>query len=187
MLYYTTTGWMMWNWLVGALAADSRIIAYDGSPVTPDNGSLWRIAEREQLTHFGASARYYAMLDKAGYVPCRAVSLGNLKCVLSTGSPLLPETFDWIYRSVKRDVHLASISGGTDILSCFVLGNPFGCERFLKKCLHTVMSRWVHRDHLLPLHLDGNANVVEHRHAAALRREGLPIHAYRANVGGARD
>lgn len=124
MLYYTTTGWMMWNWLVGALAADSRIIAYDGSPVTPDNGSLWRIAEREQLTHFGASARYYAMLDKAGYVPCRAVSLGNLKCVLSTGSPLLPETFDWIYRSVKRDVHLASISGGTDILSCFVLGNP---------------------------------------------------------------
>jgi acetoacetyl-CoA synthetase len=124
MLYYTTTGWMMWNWLVGALAVGARIIAYDGSPVAPDNGSLWRIAASERLTHFGASARYYAMLDKAGYEPGRAVSLANLQCVLSTGSPLLPETFDWIYRSVKRDVHLASISGGTDILSCFVLGNP---------------------------------------------------------------
>jgi acetoacetyl-CoA synthetase len=126
MLYYTTTGWMMWNWLVGALAAGARIVAYDGSPVAPDNGSLWKIAERESLTHFGASARYYAMLDKAGYEPGVAVSLASLRCVMSTGSPLLPETFDWIYRSVKRDVHLASISGGTDILSCFVLGNPCG-------------------------------------------------------------
>lgn len=124
MLYYTTTGWMMWNWLLGSLAAGARVIAYDGSPVAPDQGSLWNVAEREQLTHFGASARYYAMLDKAGYEPGKQVSLERLRCVLSTGSPLLPETFDWIYRNVKRDVHLASISGGTDILSCFVLGNP---------------------------------------------------------------
>jgi acetoacetyl-CoA synthetase len=124
MLYYTTTGWMMWNWLIGSLAAGARIIAYDGSPVAPDNGALWSIAEREQLTHFGASARYYAMLDKAGYEPGKRVPLEKLRCVMSTGSPLLPETFDWIYRSVKSDLHLASISGGTDILSCFVLGNP---------------------------------------------------------------
>lgn len=124
MLYYTTTGWMMWNWLIGSLAAGARVVAYDGSPVAPDNGSLWRVAEQEQLTHFGASARYYAMLDKAGYEPGREVSLKKLRCILSTGSPLLPETFDWIYRSVKQDIHLGSISGGTDILSCFVLGNP---------------------------------------------------------------
>jgi acetoacetyl-CoA synthetase len=124
MLYYTTTGWMMWNWLIGSLAAGACIVAYDGSPVAPDNGALWNIAEREQLTHFGASARYYAMLDKAGYGPGKNVLLDKLRCLMSTGSPLLPETFDWIYRSVKSDLHLASISGGTDILSCFVLGNP---------------------------------------------------------------
>jgi acetoacetyl-CoA synthetase len=124
MLYYTTTGWMMWNWLIGSLAAGACIVAYDGSPVAPDNGALWTIAEREHLTHFGASARYYAMLDKAGYEPGKKVLLDKLRCLMSTGSPLLPETFDWIYRSVKSDLHLASISGGTDILSCFVLGNP---------------------------------------------------------------
>jgi acetoacetyl-CoA synthetase len=124
MMYYTTTGWMMWNWLVGALATGASIVAYDGSPIAPDHASLWEIAEREQLTHFGASARYYALLDKEGFQPGLSRSLTRLKCLLSTGSPLLPETFDWVYRSVKRDIHLASISGGTDILSCFVLGNP---------------------------------------------------------------
>jgi acetoacetyl-CoA synthetase len=123
-LYYTTTGWMMWNWLVGAMATGARIVAYDGSPIAPDIGALWKIAERESLTHLGASARYFAMLDKAGYEPGKAFPLANLRCVLSTGSPLLPETFDWIYRGIKPDIHLASISGGTDILSCFVLGNP---------------------------------------------------------------
>jgi acetoacetyl-CoA synthetase len=124
MMYYTTTGWMMWNWLVGALATGASIIAYDGSPIAPDHASLWDIADREQLTHFGASARYFALLDKDGFEPNQSRSLTRLKSLLSTGSPLLPETYDWVYRGVKRDIHLASISGGTDILSCFVLGNP---------------------------------------------------------------
>lgn len=124
LLYFTTTGWMMWNWLVGALATKACIVAYDGSPVAPDMHILWRIAERESLTHLGASARYYALLDKSGIAPSRNADLGSLRCLLSTGSPLLPETFDWVYSAVKSDLHLASISGGTDILSCFVLGNP---------------------------------------------------------------
>ncbi len=124
MLYYTTTGWMMWNWLVGSLASGAIVVAYDGSPIAPTLDAIWRLASELHVTHFGASARYYAMLDKAGCEPKGIAALEDLRCVLSTGSPLMPETFDWVYRSVKADVHLASISGGTDILSCFVLGNP---------------------------------------------------------------
>ena len=124
LFYFTTTGWMMWNWLASGLASDATIYLYDGSPVHPDHGVLWRIAQEHRITHFGASARYYAALEKQPYVPCEHVRTDSIRVVMSTGSPLLPEQFDWIYRSVHSDVHLASISGGTDIVSCFVLGNP---------------------------------------------------------------
>ena len=124
MLYYTTAGWMMWNWLISALGSDATIIAYDGSPVFPNEKHLWELCGSHALTHFGASARYYAMLDKSGLEPKSISNLDRLRCVLSTGSPLLPETFDWAYRAIGDDINLASISGGTDIVSCFVLGNP---------------------------------------------------------------
>ncbi|MFN9986198.1 MAG: acetoacetate--CoA ligase [Pirellula sp.] len=124
MLYYTTAGWMMWNWLISALGSEATIVAYDGSPVFPDEKHLWELCGSLGLTHFGASARYYAMLDKSGLEPKSISNLERLRCVLSTGSPLLPETFDWAYKAIGEDINLASISGGTDIVSCFVLGNP---------------------------------------------------------------
>jgi acetoacetyl-CoA synthetase len=124
LFYFTTTGWMMWNWLTSALASDASIYLYDGSPVFPDHGVLWQMAQEHRITHFGASARYYAALEKQPYEPNKHVQVDSIRVVMSTGSPLLPEQFEWIYRSVHADVHLASISGGTDIVSCFVLGNP---------------------------------------------------------------
>jgi acetoacetyl-CoA synthetase len=124
LFYYTTTGWMMWNWLISGLASEAAIVLYDGSPLASGPDTLWRIAESEGITHFGASPRYYMTLEKEGYEPAVNCRLERLRCVLSTGSPLLPESFDWIYRSISPRICLASISGGTDILSCFVLGNP---------------------------------------------------------------
>ena len=122
--YFTTCGWMMWNWLASALAVGATLILYDGNPFSPDPGVLWRMAERERVTVFGTSAKYLAALEKNGYAPAENVELGSLKTILSTGSPLLPEGFDFVYRAIKPDVHLASISGGTDIVSCFALGCP---------------------------------------------------------------
>ncbi len=122
--YYTTCGWMMWNWLASALATGATLVLYDGNPFHPDPGVLWRMAERERITVFGTSAKYLSALEKNGYTPAREVDLGALRCILSTGSPLLPEGFDFVYRAIKPDVHLASISGGTDIVSCFALGCP---------------------------------------------------------------
>ena len=122
--YFTTCGWMMWNWLASALATGATLVLYDGNPFHPDPGVLWRMAERERVTVFGTSAKYLSALEKNGYSPARETDLGALKCILSTGSPLLPESFDFVYRSIKPDVHLASISGGTDIVSCFALGCP---------------------------------------------------------------
>ena len=124
LFFFTTCGWMMWNWLAGALASGATIVLYDGSPLHPDPGALWRMAETEKVTHFGTSPRFLAALAKAGYLPREHVALGALRSVLSTGSPLPPESFDFVYDAVKRDVHLASISGGTDIISCFCLGDP---------------------------------------------------------------
>ncbi len=121
--FHTTTGWMMWNWLVSALASRATVVLYDGSPVHPDPAVLWRMQGEECVTHFGAGARYYAALHKAGVRPADH-EVHSLRCLLSTGSPLLPEQFDWVYQTVKPDVHLASISGGSDIVSCFVLGVP---------------------------------------------------------------
>lgn len=123
LFYFTTCGWMMWNWLVTGLAEGAALVLYDGSPVVqPD--MLWQLAEAERVTHFGASARYFALMESEGVHPANAHDLSALRCVLSTGSPLSPASFRWIYREVSPDVHLASISGGTDIVSCFALGNP---------------------------------------------------------------
>ena len=122
--YFTTCGWMMWNWLVSALAVGAAVVLYDGAPMAPEADVLWEMAERERVTVFGTSAKYLALLEKAGVVPARARDLSALRAILSTGSPLASHSFDYVYRDIKADVHLASISGGTDIVSCFALGNP---------------------------------------------------------------
>ncbi|MDQ2070400.1 acetoacetate--CoA ligase [Natronospira bacteriovora] len=122
--YFTTCGWMMWNWLVSGLAVGSTVVLYDGSPFNPGPKSLLKLIEEESITVFGASAKYFSALEKAGEKPSRDHDMGSLKAILSTGSPLLPENYDFIYGEMKHDVCLSSISGGTDIVSCFVLGNP---------------------------------------------------------------
>jgi acetoacetyl-CoA synthetase len=123
-MYFTTCGWMMWNWLVSALAQGATLVLYDGSPTYPDLGALWRLANRLGVTHFGTSARFIHACKAAGERPGDASAFPALRCVLSTGSPLSPAGFVWVYEAVKRDVHLASISGGTDIVSCFMGGDP---------------------------------------------------------------
>ncbi len=124
--YYTTCGWMMWNWLVSSIMLGARVFLYDGSPFYPDPGVLWKIAEEEKLTIFGTSAKYLAALEKAGEKPKQKYDLTPLKAILSTGSPLSVESFYFVYRDIKDDLVLSSISGGTDIISCFALGNPMG-------------------------------------------------------------
>ncbi len=124
--YFTTCGWMMWNWLVSALAAEATLLLYDGSPFHPDGNVLWDFADAERMTLFGTSAKYIDALAKAGLEPRRTHDLGTVRTIASTGSPLAPEGFAYVYRSVKSDVCLSSISGGTDIVSCFALGNPIG-------------------------------------------------------------
>jgi acetoacetyl-CoA synthetase len=122
--YFTTLGWMMWNWLASALAVGSTIVLYDGAPFPPDAELLWKMAADEKLTVFGTSARFLAMCEKQGIEPGVHHDLSSLRTILSTGSPLALHSFDWVYAKVKQDVHLASISGGTDIVSCFAGGNP---------------------------------------------------------------
>ena len=122
--YFTTTGWMMWNWVVTALASGATLVLYDGSPFYPDPGVLWRIAEQERLKVFGTSAKYLSALEKSGYRPAEHVSLGKLASVLSTGSPLAPSSYDFAYGHIKADLQLSSIAGGTDLLACFSSGNP---------------------------------------------------------------
>jgi acetoacetyl-CoA synthetase len=124
--YYTTCGWMMWNWLVSSLAAGATVMLYDGSPVHPKKDVLFDFAEQERMTVFGTSAKYLAMIEKEGLAPRESHDLSALRAILSTGSPLAPQSYDYVYRKVKEDVCLASISGGTDIISCFALGNPIG-------------------------------------------------------------
>ena len=121
--YFTTCGWMMWNWLVSSLAVGATVVLYDGAAFAPENDSLWSMAEEERITVFGTSAKYLAMAEKLGVEPC-SHDVVALRAILSTGSPLAAPSFDYVYRHVKRDVQLSSISGGTDIISCFALGNP---------------------------------------------------------------
>ncbi|MFP4277242.1 MAG: acetoacetate--CoA ligase [Wenzhouxiangella sp.] len=124
LFYFTTCGWMMWNWLVSGLAAEASLVLFDGSPFHPDGNVLWDLVDELGIHVFGTSAKWIAACDKAGIKPRSSHDLGTLKTILSTGSPLLPESFDYVYREVKTDVQLSSISGGTDIVSCFALGNP---------------------------------------------------------------
>ncbi|MBE9503544.1 MAG: acetoacetate--CoA ligase [Proteobacteria bacterium] len=124
--YFTTCGWMMWNWLSCALATGATLVLYDGNPFYPDAGALWELAQDEKISIFGTSAGYIAALQKAGVKPAETYDLTPLKTILSTGSPLPAEGFEYIYRDVKGDVQLSSISGGTDLNGCFALGNPMG-------------------------------------------------------------
>jgi acetoacetyl-CoA synthetase len=123
-LYFTTLGWMMWNWLVTCLGSGASLLLYDGSPFHPSGDVLWDFAQVERCTHFGTSAKYIDALKKAERQPGRTHDLATVRAVLSTGSPLAAESFDYVYRAIKSDLHLASISGGTDICGCFVLGTP---------------------------------------------------------------
>jgi len=123
LFYYTTCGWMMWNWLVSGLASGATLVLHDGAAMHPP-GVLWDLAARERISIFGTSARYLAACEKAGLAPGESHDLAGLRAVLSTGSPLAPESFDWVYARVKADLQLSSISGGTDIVSCFALGSP---------------------------------------------------------------
>jgi len=124
--YFTTCGWMMWNWLVSGLAAEATLLLYDGSPFHPDGNILFDYADAEGMTLFGTSAKYIDALKKGGLDPKSTHSLASVRTMTSTGSPLVPEGFDYVYEHIKADIQLASISGGTDIVSCFVLGNPIG-------------------------------------------------------------
>jgi len=122
--YFTTCGWMMWNWLVSSLAAGASLVLYDGAPFFPDANAMWKMAEELGITVFGTSAKFIAGSEAAGNKPISTNDLSNVRLILSTGSPLMEENFDYIYRDVKKDVQLASISGGTDIVSCFAGGSP---------------------------------------------------------------
>lgn len=124
LFYFTTCGWMMWNWLVTGLASGATLVLFDGSPFCNDGHVLWQMAEREGITVFGISAKYISALEKEGVRPADEYQLSELRAILSTGSPLAPESFDYVYDAIGKDVQLASIAGGTDLLSCFAIGNP---------------------------------------------------------------
>ncbi|KQZ16114.1 acetoacetyl-CoA synthetase [Mesorhizobium sp. Root554] len=122
--YFTTCGWMMWNWLVSGLASGATLLLYDGSPFYPDGNALFDFADAEKMTYFGTSAKFIDSVRKAGLEPIRTHDLTAVRTISSTGSPLSPEGFRFVYDGIKKDIHLASISGGTDIVACFVLGVP---------------------------------------------------------------
>ncbi len=124
--YFTTCGWMMWNWLTSSLGVGASLVLFDGNPFHPDPSALWKMAQDEKITIFGTSAGYIAALQNAGVKPGKEYDLTPLKAVLSTGSPLSVEGFEFIYEEVKKDLQLASIAGGSDLNGCFALGNPMG-------------------------------------------------------------
>jgi len=126
MFYFTTCGWMMWNWLISGLASGATLVLYDGNPFHPQPGALWEMAQDEKITVFGTSAGYISALQNTGVIPKNLYDLAPLRAVLSTGSPLAVEGFEFIYGAVKSDLQLASISGGSDLNGCFALGNPMG-------------------------------------------------------------
>ena len=122
--YYTTCGWMMWNWLISGLQLGASVVLIDGSPVYPDNEILWKQIDEEEISIFGTSPKYLSSIQKSGLIPKEKFNLTNLRTILSTGSPLSEENFKWVYQNIKADLQLSSISGGTDIISCFMLGCP---------------------------------------------------------------
>jgi len=147
LFFFTTCGWMMWNWLASGLASGATIVLYDGSPFYDDGRVLWKMAEEEKLTVFGSGAKYISSLEKAGVRPVDEFDLSSLKTVLTTGSPLAPESFDFIYDAIASDIQLASISGGTDIISCFAGGNPlFPVRRGELQCLALGMAVEIYTD-----------------------------------------
>jgi len=125
LFYFTTCGWMMWNWLVSGLAQGASVVVFEGQPMYPDASALFSLAEELGITQFGTSPKFISSVMKAGYVPNENFKLEKLRTIFSTGSPLLPEHMDFVYSCIKKDVQLASICGGTDIIGCFMLGNPF--------------------------------------------------------------
>ncbi|MDX2184258.1 MAG: acetoacetate--CoA ligase [Gemmatimonadaceae bacterium] len=129
LFYFTTCGWMMWNWMVSALAVGAAIVTYDGAPLAPEPDILWRLAATERVAVFGTSAKYLALAEKEGLTPRRTHDLAALRTICSTGSPLAEHSYDYVLRDVHPGVCLSSISGGTDIVSCFALGNPAGVVR----------------------------------------------------------
>ena len=122
--YFTTCGWMMWNWLVSALGVGATVVLYDGNPFAPEQSQLWRMASDEGVTVFGTSPKYLSVCQAASLTPGVSHDLSAMRCMLSTGSPLTAENFEWVYGQVKSRLQLSSICGGTDIISCFMLGNP---------------------------------------------------------------
>jgi acetoacetyl-CoA synthetase len=122
--YFTTCGWMMWNWLASVLASGATLILYDGSPLYEDGRILWRIAHEEKISFFGTSAKFIAAQEKAGIRPGEEFDLSSIRTIMSTGSTLVPESYDYVYDAIRSDVQLSSASGGTDIISCFAGGNP---------------------------------------------------------------
>ncbi|NNE23066.1 MAG: acetoacetate--CoA ligase [Rhizobiales bacterium] len=126
LFYFTTCGWMMWNWLITGLSSGATLLLYDGSPFYPDERAMFDLAVEEGMTIFGTSAKYIDALKKTGWRPCETHDLSKIHTMMSTGSPLAPESFDFVYDGIKSDIHLASVSGGTDIAGCFVASNPLG-------------------------------------------------------------
>ena len=123
-MFFTTCSWMMWHWMASGLSVGAQLILYDGSPTYPEPDSYWKTCLKQGVHVVGTSPSYIGYSESKGVTPSKIGSFSNLKCLLSTGSPLLPSHFQWVYNHIKSDLHLASISGGTDILSCFILGNP---------------------------------------------------------------
>ncbi len=155
LFYFTTCGWMMWNWLASGLASGATLVLFDGAPFYEDGRILWRMAEEEKVTIFGTSARYIAAQEKAGIRPADEFDLSSVRTILSTGSPLAPASFDYVYRDVANDVQLSSIAGGTDIISCFAAGNPLlPVRRGELQCVALAMAVAIFDD-------DGNAIVNE--------------------------
>jgi len=155
LFYFTTCGWMMWNWLASGLASGATLMLFDGSPFHEDGRILWRMAAEEKITIFGTSARYIAAQEKAGIRPGDEFDLSSIRTVLSTGSPLAPASFDYVYRDIANDVQLSSIAGGTDIISCFAAGNPLlPVRRGELQCLALGMAVAIFDD-------DGNAVINE--------------------------
>ncbi len=124
LFYFTTCGWMMWNWLTSGLASEATLILYDGAPSYPDSNRLWDLAQAEQVTIFGTSAKFIDVVKKSALTPASSHDLSSIRAILSTGSPLVPESFDFVYQGIKADVCLSSVTGGTDLLGCFGIGNP---------------------------------------------------------------
>ena len=145
--FFTTCGWMMWNWLVSGLATGATIVLYDGSPFEPGPGLLWRMVDEEGITIFGTGAKYLTSIEQSEFKPREQCSLDTLRAIQSTGSPLAPTSFDYVYTAIKADVALQSIAGGTDLLGCFALGNPMGpVYRGELQCLGLGMAVAIYAD-----------------------------------------